>query len=531
MTLYVVDVSKYQVERSNPLNLATALAAGFGGVNIALDRGRAEDVLPPWAPTYATGARALGMEVCTYRWLDNRLSGAASARRAYDRMVALGGPAGMAHSVDCEDSATEATVRDYVTAMTSLLGRPIALYTGDWWWMAPGRKWSMAESAPYLWAAPNVGYVGTYPGDDSPLWTAGYGGWPTLSLMQYAVKPLPDTGDCSLTAVRDLSVWKTLTGGNMVLDRPDFTVPAPPNAQITPAEWWLWLRLKEMEPNAQLGGFVAAKRGFHSSGAYNEANFPGDYSIRDAVNRSGPWWRTHCSALDWTFPDAQAGSYGRIALYSQRLDRSGRDPADPRLDLILFEWYGQTDNDTEVEGWNELRDEYASSDPSHLWHIHLSFLRSKCGDFWAMWALLTVLMGWSVDRWRASLPGAKAPEKEATDMQPVLIKLEGDPTVRLVTMGLGHIPVIDDADLKRWQRFMSDNSMNTTVWPWAPAMRPQCGPDLTAVAHLEITPEVAAVIAQQIVASGGNPLGDADLEAIANLVVAGAKRAAREGTG
>lgn len=215
MTLRIVDVSKYQIERANPLTLVAAQRAGFGAVNIALDRGRAQDVLSGWAPQVAAEARSLGMGISTYRWLDNRLTGALSARRAYDRIVSLGGPNGIAHAVDVEDNAPEQTVRDYVTEMTRLLGRPIALYTGDWWWTAKSRGWSMASIAPYLWAAPNVGYLGTYPGDESPHWNAGYGGWPTLTVMQYAVAPLPGTGDCSLSAVRDMAAWSILTGGSM----------------------------------------------------------------------------------------------------------------------------------------------------------------------------------------------------------------------------------------------------------------------------------------------------------------------------
>jgi hypothetical protein len=528
VTQFLIDVSRHQVERSNPLSLSAAKAAGFGIVNIQLDRGRQEDVLPAWALGYAVASRELGLGISTYRWLDNRISGVESARRAYDRMVKLGGPAGMAHIVDCEDNATEQILRDYVTTMQGLLGQKIAIYSADWWLQPKG--WQVADLTPFLHAAPNAGYQGGYPGDDSPHWRAGYGGWANLSIMQYGVGPIPGTGDCSLSAIRDPAVWKTLSGGDMVLTRPDFAVTGVPG-EITPAEWWLWQRLRELEPTSQLGGILARKRGFHAPGSYNLANFPNDYSIRDTINRTGPWWQNFASAFDWTFPEAQSGNYTRIGLYSRRLDASGRDPKDPRLDLILYEWFGQTDIDTEVEGWNEVRDEYASSDASHLWHIHISFLRSKCGDFWAMWALLTVLMGWSVDQWRASLPDVRDAEEKDEDMQPVLIRIEDEQVVRLVTMGVGHIPITDEADLKRWQSFMAGNGMNTTVWGWAPAWRPQCGPDLTASPTLSITPEMAEVIAKQIIDAGSNDLSEADLATIRDLVVQGAKQADREGTG
>lgn len=508
MTLYVVDVSKYQVERSNPLNLATALAAGFGGVNIALDRGRAEDVLPTWALGYATAARALGMEVSTYRWLDNRLSGAASARRAYDRMVALGGPDGMAHAVDCEDNATEAVVRDYVTVMTSLLGRPIALYTGDWWWMAPGRKWSMAEAAPYLWAAPNVGYPGAYPGDDSPMWTAGYAGWPVLTAMQYAVKPLAGTGDCSLTAVRDMAAWRALTGRTSVSGYTDWVNAGKPVSGVARPVARLGARLKSY-------GYTVYYIG---NDEHMKHNPPEDHTPFAATGwpiTSPRWW---IFALDIMPPPAGSSLPSLQQLGARMLaDAKAGHPGMRWLKYMNWEPEKNNGGACYQERFMPTYERRTSGDRGH---IHGS-ARSDCKDS---------TLSDDYDPVALIRNPPRAEEKEA-DMQPVLIRIEGDSMVRLVTMGIGHIPVTDETDLKRWQQFMKDNNMNTTVWPWPAAMLPQCGPDLTAVAVLEVTPEVATVIAQQIVAAGSNDLSDADLDTIAKLVVTGAKKAAREGTG
>lgn len=221
----------------------------------------------------------------------------------------------------------------------------------------------------------------------------------------------------------------------MVLTYPDFTVNrAGVAAEITDAEWWLWLRLHELEPTSQLGGILAWKSGFHSTGDYNRKHHPGNYSIRDAPNKTGPWWQWKSSALDWTFPEAHRGDYSRIAKYMQRLIASAKNPNDPRLDLVLYEFFGQADTDLQVEGYNEYQERDASSDPSHLFHIHFSILRSACGDFWAMWALLTVIMGWTVAQWRASLPGGSQPAPSpsgGTDMSNFMIQVEGDPTINL----------------------------------------------------------------------------------------------------
>jgi peptidoglycan hydrolase-like protein with peptidoglycan-binding domain len=200
------------------------------------------------------------------------------------------------------------------------------------------------------------------------------------------------------------------------LGRPDFSlvdwagVARPvPTREITPAEWWLWLHLQALERKTKLGGILARKSGYHAPGSYNLKHFPKNYSIRDAPDRTGPWWKDFASALDWTFPTAQAGDFALIDRYTSRLLKSAQDAKDPRLDMVLVEFYGQADNDRAVEGWDERDEHAATSDSSHLWHIHMSFIRSECGDFWGMWALLTVLMGWSVAAWRASLPAAPKP--------------------------------------------------------------------------------------------------------------------------
>lgn len=185
-------------------------------------------------------------------------------------------------------------------------------------------------------------------------------------------------------------------------------VSNPSPGSIPDPVWWLWLTFDQLHPDVRLGGIMADKPGFHNTGAKNKSNWPSNYSIRDKINQSGPGWTRAC-ALDLTFPDAQAGRYANIDKYTSRLVSSALDSADPRLDMILFEFYGQADYDREVEGYNEYREGNVSSDSSHLWHIHLSFIRSKVGDWWGMWALYTVLAGWSVAKWKASLP-ATAPK-------------------------------------------------------------------------------------------------------------------------
>lgn len=209
----------------------------------------------------------------------------------------------------------------------------------------------------------------------------------------------------------------------MTLTVPSFTIPAttpnPNPSRITDAEWWFWLQVQKLAPTvSEYGGHYARKKGFHSDGQYNLDNYPLNYSIRDGVNKTGPWWLSKSSAFDWTFDDAQHGDFKSIAHFTQLLFKSALDPNDPRLDLILFEFYGNADSDSTVEGYDEFKEQRVSSDPSHLWHLHFSFLRSKCGDFWSMWALVSVLMGASVAEWRATLPTAPKPAPKPTAPKP-----------------------------------------------------------------------------------------------------------------
>lgn len=198
-----------------------------------------------------------------------------------------------------------------------------------------------------------------------------------------------------------------------MLTKPDFKLPAPNTAYATADPvWWLSRHMLALEPSTRNGGTYANKPGFHNKGSqvrdFGVGNRSTDYSIRDAINRAG-LWRTHSAAWDWTFTTAQRGDYALIDKYTSRLVRSAQDGADPRLDLILFEFYGQADSDAHVEGYNEYREASATSDSSHLWHIHFSFRRHAVDDWWGVWALYTVLTGQSVAAWRASLPGAPPP--------------------------------------------------------------------------------------------------------------------------
>lgn len=189
---------------------------------------------------------------------------------------------------------------------------------------------------------------------------------------------------------------------------------------MTAIEDVLWPGMHKLAPASQLGGVLARKPGYHNSRDRLPAS---DYSVGQfAVDRQGP--ADEGSAIDWTFPDAQRGDYRTIALYSNRLLLAGRrgHNGDPRT-IYMREFYGQTDNDREVEGWDFTRGRAASSDSSHLWHIHISIHRKYINDKKAMESILSILSGESVNAWIAR-NARKVETLKITTTLPVL--REGD---------------------------------------------------------------------------------------------------------
>jgi hypothetical protein len=214
VTLLIVDVASYQ----GALSLADVRRAGFGAVNFKTSHGLGIKSVHPHLATLAAQARTVGLARSSFHWLTAD-PGAAQADHAYARLVAAGLDWGCPHFVDCEADAPLPVLSAYVARMRELLGRPVGLYTGGWWWRP--RKWNGAALSPYLASAPDSGYGTGYPGDESPLWAVSWGGWAAISVLQYEVNVLrfPDGSSgkirVSKSAVRDLSVWAALSGGQM----------------------------------------------------------------------------------------------------------------------------------------------------------------------------------------------------------------------------------------------------------------------------------------------------------------------------
>lgn len=170
-------------------------------------------------------------------------------------------------------------------------------------------------------------------------------------------------------------------------------------ARATAAMSWMVSQLLQLQPGTKNGGIVGNGYGYHNSRDSHRANRPNDYSIQDAIDQQGPG--DAASACDWTFPDAQSSRYENIAKYTSRVIASAKDPNDPRLDGWR-EIYGQADGDLQVEGWDFRNGVPASSDSSHLWHIHLSESRAYTEDWTNKHKMLSVLRGETIEEWNRS---------------------------------------------------------------------------------------------------------------------------------
>lgn len=94
-----------------------------------------------------------------------------------------------------------------------------------------------------------------------------------------------------------------------------------------------------------------------------------DYSIQHALDQGGDenWY----SALDASLPAVVGAPNSPLYAACRRLDQAVRAGMFPQI----REWYGTFDGIT-VVGWNAVTGQPASSDKSHLGHLHISFFRS-----------------------------------------------------------------------------------------------------------------------------------------------------------
>ncbi|GGK13268.1 hypothetical protein GCM10010124_02320 [Pilimelia terevasa] len=172
---------------------------------------------------------------------------------------------------------------------------------------------------------------------------------------------------------------------------------ANPNPTRVTAPYWtiLWEGARaKLGSDLRLGGIFANKAGYHGT---RTGNHPANYSVTRAVDKRGP--ADKAAAIDWTFASAQRGDFAHIIKITKRILSAYDNPADPRIGAHnTAEIYGTTNGRT-VTG--RLHGRPASSDSSHLWHIHFALNRELVGDTFTCRAVLSVVCGQSLADWKA----------------------------------------------------------------------------------------------------------------------------------
>lgn len=113
--------------------------------------------------------------------------------------------------------------------------------------------------------------------------------------------------------------------------------------------------------------------GYHRSRAWVKASrfcTNTTYSVSETPgNRKGGESNWVC-AIDVTLPTKD------LLAVCKRLDAASRAGTMEKV----TEWYGNKDGNQQVDGWDNIRNEVASSDDSHLWHLHMSFDRGRANE-------------------------------------------------------------------------------------------------------------------------------------------------------
>ena len=142
-----------------------------------------------------------------------------------------------------------------------------------------------------------------------------------------------------------------------------------------------WTTIKAAIPGARLGGIYAPKPGYHNGRHHVSMR---DYSVQRADDKVGDG--NAASALDITLSDAQ------MKTCTQRLiNATLASPQDPRM-FPVREFFG-TVNGRTVTGLDVRDRRWVTSDPSHLWHIHISGYRRWCNDYAAWQGIASVVIG------------------------------------------------------------------------------------------------------------------------------------------
>lgn len=191
----------------------------------------------------------------------------------------------------------------------------------------------------------------------------------------------------------------------------------PNPTRISDPIWGLWTDFLAYNPDAKLGGIYADKAGYHN---YRNNLPSNDYSVEEVANdRLGPGDKA--SAIDITL------SAGDMVKFSTRLANACKS-RDPRLFIggepVIREFIGTLDNKNvycymltggKAQGVPTDAGVDWGRDTSHLWHVHISFIRKFINSELAMSGILSILKGEAYEDWEGNMPTANEIAKAVWD--------------------------------------------------------------------------------------------------------------------
>jgi hypothetical protein len=158
-------------------------------------------------------------------------------------------------------------------------------------------------------------------------------------------------------------------------------------------------------PNLKkLGDALRAHYGLTASAI----GYKGDNRHLKGAHRSRRWIKNsaYCTNRTYTVSrtpgDRSGGDDDWLAGLDATLPRAELIAACARLDAAvragrlekITEWYGNDDGDTRVDGYDNIANRAATSDSSHLWHLHITFDRGRANEDHS--DLLAILTGTEV---------------------------------------------------------------------------------------------------------------------------------------
>lgn len=183
MTIYGIDASNHQGNQSS----LGGVAASFYAHKLT----EGTTYIDPYASRNLAWAKQQGITLRGGYHFIRKGNGSGQASFFIAQATRLFGAnlRGFLWQLDCESDASLQDIADFKHRWDQVTGSaPIFFYTGDWW-LEP-RGWNIAALGFVgLWSAPNRGYVGKANAVRSGDWTANYGGFSRIAIVQYDARP------------------------------------------------------------------------------------------------------------------------------------------------------------------------------------------------------------------------------------------------------------------------------------------------------------------------------------------------------